>query len=67
MADSLGERSEIGEDSELSYLYLCKGELIYVDESHYLQLWNKIFVPCAVRMRADRESNPGHLRDKQGY
>ena len=37
-----------------SYLRICKGEFIYVDESHYLQLWDRIFVPCALRMRSDK-------------
>ena len=43
----------LGEDLELSYLWICKGELIYVDDSHDLQLlWDRISVPCTVRMRS---------------
>ena len=42
----------LGEDLELSYLCICKGELIYVDDSHDLQLWDRISVPCTVRMRS---------------
>ena len=40
----------LGEDLELSYLCTCKGEVIYVDDSHDLQLWDRISVPCTVRM-----------------
>ena len=42
----------LGEDLELSNLYICKGEFIYVDDSHDLQLWDRISGPCTVRMRS---------------
>ena len=42
----------LGEDLQLSYLTIRKGELIYVDDSHDLQLWDRISVPCTVRLRS---------------
>ena len=72
MADSLGERS-----GSRCYFKQRSSEVIYVDEGHHSHLWDRNSVPCAVRMRsglrmrsserADRESNPGYLRDRQGY
>ena len=42
------------EDSELSYFLVCKGELIYVDEGYGLDMWDRISVPCALRMRSNK-------------
>ena len=35
------------EESELGYLLLCKGEVIYVDEGYGLDMWDRISVSIA--------------------
>ena len=40
------------EDSELRYVLLCKGEVIYVDEGLSSHLWDRISVPCALCIRS---------------
>ena len=53
----LGERThDIGERRRRvgTRLPVCKGELIYVDEGYGLDMWDRISVPCALRMRSNK-------------
>ena len=61
VSDDEAKRSESSRHSESaeevlkpSYLHLCKSEIIYVDERLDLHLWDRISVPCALRMRSNK-------------